>query len=845
MNIAFDAAAILGPMSKNRGIGNYTLSQFTGMINQDRKNHYFFLNMLEKEYHLSEFITNQAHFTEDFLDTGQNQMLMWNPAYHDIIGAAIRRYLKENQIDVFYITSPFAGPYIQYEKDWFEGVRVVATVYDIIPYVMKKQYLSDENAYQWYMRVVESLRWADRLFAISESVKTDLIEYLHFPEEQINIIWGGVDEHYQKLAITEAKKRALFQKFGITKPFVMCTGGEDGRKNLDGLIHAFGLLPKTLKEKYQLVVVCKLSEPALQKLSAVAKKSHVEKEVVFTNFVTDDELLLFYNLASLMAFPSKYEGFGLPIVEAWACGTPVLTADNSSLSQIGGDAAMLVDADSPRSIANGMAKMLSDPALLNAYARKGEERLKKYYRWENVNAQIISLLEKIPLCEKPSASVKPCIAFFTPLPPIESGISDYSVDIIHALCQYCDIDVYIDDNYEPTCDFPENVQIFHHEEYASRHKRYADTVFQMGNSTFHFYMYEYLRKYHGTLVLHDYNLHEAFYHLAIVKSNRDFQLYADLLTADYPEEIVKQYLDIFREQIQPDIYRYELNGWLVNQADHIIVHSQVARKKLLQRDVARNISVIPSYAKIYPLADTALCKEKYGFAPDQIIIAAFGGIHPTKRIFPILEAFYHLRQQNENVHLLFAGKLVLTEEDQALFHAYIHEHQLTDAVTVTGYINLEQFKEYIDMTDICLNLRYPSNGETSGSLMRILSRGKCVIINHIGSFSEIPDTICIKLPSVEDLQEQEADAIYQALKSLTENPSRRDMLGHAARRFAEQHLDIHEIAKQYYAVLTAGKQEPAVTEEILKIIRDDANLIRADIPGIAGTLAYALGRNPA
>jgi len=838
MNIAFDACAILGPMSRNRGIGNYALSQFTGMVERDHENSYFFLNTVDKEFRLSDHI-ERGKLTEDYLGTGADCALLRSEEYADVVGAAIKRYIADNKIDIFYITSPFESSFIRYHKEWFEGVKVVVTVYDIIPYVMKEKYLADKTTFDWYMKCIDDLRWADEIFVISESVKTDLVSLLNFPPERIKVIWGAVDAIYRKVEVSVTEETALMGKFGITKSFVMCTGGEDGRKNLDGLIRAYALMPADIRSKYQLVVVCKLSENGRKTLSEVAEKAGVKKDVIFTGFVTDDELLKFYNLASLMAFPSKYEGFGLPIVEAWACGTPVLTGNNSSLREIGGDAVVLVDADDDRSIADGMAKMLADEDILAEYAAKGEKRL-ELYRWDNINDGIIALLndiEPFPHTQKPQERVK--IAFFTPLPPIESGISDYSEDIISELCKYCDIDVFIDDGYAPTSRFPENVAVFSHKEYKAKASVYYDTVFQMGNSEFHYYMYDYIRKYHGTVVLHDYNLHGAFYHKAVTVDKGNFKLYRKFIEADFPERA--DYVDsIAAGTANPDIYGMELNSYITGAAERLIVHSNESKRKLLHRDISRNVEVIASYAKILPLTDSASIKEKNGISPETVVISAFGGIHATKRAMPILRAFAKLRNEHDNVMLLLAGKP--SAEIKPEIEAFVAENGLTGSVTVTGYIDIEKFKEYIDMTDICLNLRYPSNGETSGSLMRILAKGRCVMVNRIGSFAEIDPDICVMLPSVEEMGEvREPEEIYSALKKLVVQPELRREKGAAARRFAEDELDLRIVAEKYYRYILSDRKEPAVSEKTIAALRGDARVKPSDLPEIADTLAYAKG----
>lgn len=838
MNIAFDSYAILGYMSRNRGIGNYTLSQFVSMINNDHENKYFFLNLIDRDFKLSPMIKNN-NFTEDFIYTGKNNFLLHNDCYSEVVGNIIKNYIRENNIDIFYITSPFETAFTLYKKEWFEGVKTITTVYDIIPYIMKEKYLSDKNNFNCYMKCVNNLRWSDELFVISESVKTDLVKYLNFSPDNIKVIWGAVDERYRVVDISDSEKALLLDKFGITKPFVMCTGGEDGRKNLDGLIRAYSLMPENIRRSYQLVVVCKLSENGMKGLKTVAEAHNVGNDVIFTNFVSDEELLKFYNLASLMAFPSKYEGFGLPIVEAWACGTPVLTADNSSLKEIGGDAVILVNADSDKSIADGMSHMLSDEKILSEYTEKGVKRL-ELYRWDNVSKNIISLINNIQT--KKTSLSKPerlKIAFFTPLPPIQSGISDYSEDIINELCLYCDIDVFIEETYNATPVFPPNVVIYSHKAYPSRRSRYADTVFQVGNSEYHFYMYQYIKQFHGTVVLHDYNLHGAFHCLALGKGKGNYLLYRNMIDTDLPADIADNYIQSLKNgSALPDLYNMELNSYITDSADRIIVHSNYAKKKLLMKNIERNVTVIPLYAKILMPADSRILKQKNGFSADTVIISAFGGIHETKRIIPLLKSFSHLEKENKNVHLMLVGKP--SEDIKQELEQTINSENLNNSVTVTGYINLDKFNEYIDMTDICVNLRYPYNGETSGSLMRILAKGKCVVVNDIGSFSEIPDNACVKLPSVENMGEsRESETIYNILKQLTENEKERSETGLNARKFAQEELDIKSVAEKYYNVISSPKSVCPVTEKLIETLRNDRNMPASDIKEISETLAYA------
>ncbi|MDE7137422.1 MAG: hypothetical protein K2O29_03045, partial [Ruminococcus sp.] len=144
--------------------------------------------------------------------------------------------------------------------------------------------------------------------------------------------------------------------------------------------------------------------------------------------------------------------------------------------------------------------------------------------------------------------------------------------------------------------------------------------------------------------------------------------------------------------------------------------------------------------------------------------------------------------------------------------------------------------------DICINLSYPYNGETSGSRTRILAKGKSVIVNDIGSFSEIPDNACVKLPSVEDMGEsRETDEIYKVLKRLAENEKERSETGMNARKFAQEELDIKLAVEKYYNVISSSKSVCPVTEKLIDTLRNDRNMPASDIKDVSETLAYAKG----
>ena len=837
MNIAFDGIALLGPMSKNRGIGNYALSQLRTILRKDRKNKYFFFNVLEETDIFAEEIQDGLISQYNF-PMVVDRKRTFSEGFYDVYRSLLINFLADNKIDIFYITSPFDGSLPTYLKEWFGSTKVIATVYDIIPYVMKSHYFPNPADMKWYMERIDMLRWCDRYVVISQSVKDDLVHYLSFPAEKIDIIWGAPHNRFREINVPEKERIALCEKFGIDSPFVMCTGGDDERKNIAALISAFGKLPTELTKKFQLVIVCKLQDASARRYRALAKQLRIENRVVITNFVTDDELLDLYNLASLVAFPSTYEGFGLPVVEAWACGRPVLTSNNSSLVQIAGDAAVLVDPFSVDDISHGLEHALTE-ADLRQLAERGRKRLREF-QWDMVAQWTIDSFQKAGAgIQQTRQAAKRRIAFFSPLPPVQSGISDYSVDMLWELRKYFDIDVFIDNGYKPDCKLPESTRIFLHADYEAHRAEYFDTVFQMGNSEYHIYMWQYLRRYGGTLVLHDYNMHGVFRLKALAQDN-NIALYQKIIEEEVGPTTALQYIRNIKKGAGPQIHSLELNSYLANYADQIIVHSEESKRKLLIRDSHRNVAWIRHYAKIDEMPHKVNARNALGIPSDAFVVAAFGHIHETKRVIPLVYAFARLAKKHPRAQLIFVGKL--DQNLRSSFSKSIDELSLSNRVTVTGYTDLARFKQYIDATDVCVNLRWPYNGETSGSLMRILAKGKCVVVNDVGSFSEIPDNACVKLPSVAEMTDgQEVVEIFNVLNQLIELPEQRERFERAARKFAEDELDIAKIGKQYADFINA-KRKTCVTDELLGRLKAEAQRERfsdGKLRQLAKILSYA------
>jgi len=836
MNIAIDVMAI--SLSKNRGIGYYTSGQLKALFELDKTNRYFLLNLYD-DFSLKNELQYGDNVSEHFIYTGKN-LFLWD--YPKLINSFFQNFIQEHKIDLFYLTSPVVFRCLL-DKSWFINTKYIVTCYDIIPYIFPDIYLRSPEIKTQYNKALEFIINSDCILAISQSVKNDMIKYIGVDENKIQVIYAGADTNrFRVINLSEDDKLQIRKKYAILDDFILCVGGDDERKNMAYLIESYSRLPKELRSQYQLVIVCNLLKSSEERYYAVAKENSVADRVIFTNFISDEDLTKLYNMAYVSAFVSRYEGFGLPVLESMMCGVPVLTSNNSSLGEIAKDAAILADPFDLNDITRGLNELLLNTDL-DVLRRAGFARA-ECFSWEKTAKLTLEAMCRITPHQSLPLEERNCknIAFFTPLPPIQSGISDYSVDIIQQLAKYYSIDVFIDIGYTHNCLLPQNVNVYKHTQFHKKRSQYYKLIFHMGNNTYHEYMLEYTRKYNGVVVLHDCNLHGLL--MAITSQKQNMKDYKEMLSNDYNKDEIQELITAIHSG--KPVSDYIVNGFVTNFADVIIVHSNWAKKQLLLKNIEANVKCIPLYAKIpnYSFDESEEVKQsarkKLQISDENIVIAAFGFIQETKRSLPTLIAVRRVIEEFPQTKMIFVGKI--TNEIEKDFFSYVAKYELQDNVFVTGYTSLETFLLYIEASDICLNLRYPYYGETSGGLSRILAAGKCVVLNDIGSFSEIPDACCIKLPSPMNMFiEEEEERIYEALIDLIKNTKKRIEIGIAARRFAEKELEINKIIQQYLNVLSRPLKKKVLTKELLlQIIDQVENTIDEDKFNLARTLAYTM-----
>jgi len=278
--------------------------------------------------------------------------------------------------DVVFVPSVFEGfvDNIPISIKKFRNVNTAVVLYDLIPLIYPHFYLADKKMKHWYYYRLNQFRAADAFVAISESSKREGIEYLNLKEGDFCVAYPAPSESFRVL--DEPDERVL-ENYGISKRYLLYVpGGYDFRKNVEALILAFGKLPKEIKDKLQLVIASKIDEYNERRLKELARK--VGANVVLAGYIRDEDLSTLYNLCELFVHPSLHEGFGLPVVEAMACGAPVIGSDSSSIAEIIKRSDALFNPKDINSISSKILEVLENDEFREELRRYGLKRAKDF-----------------------------------------------------------------------------------------------------------------------------------------------------------------------------------------------------------------------------------------------------------------------------------------------------------------------------------------------------------------------------------------------------------------------------------------------------------------------------------
>ncbi len=369
------------------------------------------------------------------------------------------------------------------------------------------------------------------------------------------------------------------------------------------------------------------------------------------------------------------------------------------------------------------------------------------------------------------------IAFLSPLPPAKSGIADYSEALLAELSRLADVSVFVNgDSFQPD--------------------GFDAAIYQVGNNPDHAHAYRAALSHPGIVVLHEANLHHLIAEITIRPG--DWDGYMREVEFEGGAPAIEYARRVRALEIGPDYDGLPMLRRLMERARGLIVHSQYVAEQARQAGYRGPVAVIPHGAWIPPV-ERMKGRLRLGLDISSPLVGIFGHLKPYKRIGQSLRAMRRL------LRLLPEAKMILAGEPhpELALDQYLRDPLLSAAVRVLGHTPAEEFVDYIAACDVVLNLRYPTVGETSGTLLRALGAGKAVIVSDVGAFREFPDDICLKAP----IGEGEEELLFQYLNLLFSRPELAKAMSERARAWVSRECSWALAAKRYLAFAEAVAED--------------------------------------
>ena len=358
MTIAFDVSYI---QERRTGYGRASLELLRSLLSLDQENHYALHGW---SYSLDNAeITKLAQRNVKISLTripGFVRRFYWNT----LRTPSIEVFVKD--FDLFHSPDPLLPP--------AGRKRTIATLHDL-SYKKFPQFF-ERHVLRWDKSVARSVKSASAVIVPSEHTKSDLLEFFKIPEERVEVVYFPVSSMFHPGSDAKSDE-AVGKKHGLQSPFALFVGTIEPRKNLTRLVKAFEMLHREKKSELRLVLVGKrgwLCDRIFETLAV----SGVRERIQYLEYVADEELASIYRLAQFLVYPSMYEGYGFPVLEAMASGIPVITSNTSSLKEIGLGAAFLADPMNIEELAQAMQRMAETASLRMELSQRGIEQVKKF-----------------------------------------------------------------------------------------------------------------------------------------------------------------------------------------------------------------------------------------------------------------------------------------------------------------------------------------------------------------------------------------------------------------------------------------------------------------------------------
>ncbi len=806
-----------GVLTVNRGMGRFTQQQLRETLAIDDHNEYVLFCLPGADRNLilpSIRKARNVSIAEIGLSASRRQAM----ASLKVDTGSLLRHAEEYQewierqrVDLYHATTPFLWHDIPLLD--FNVCPYVSTYYDAIPVLYAPHYVAPDSVLVDRMHFASRVtRRSDRLIAISTSARNDAMQVLGYPRDRIDIAHPIADPWFRlhtEGERTEALGR-LRRRLDLGDTYVMCVPHLHFSKNLDNIASGYALLPADLRRRMPLVIVCHLSDVEVRLVRDLTDRLGITDQVRLTGFVSEDELAALYGQATVFLHASRYEGFGLPALEAMHCGAAIVASNTSSLPEVVGDAAVLVDSNLPESIAEGLRRVAEDGALRAQLRERGVTQAKKFTGEQLGRATLAAYTGAV---SGKASVVRRRLALWTPLPPLATGAGDYAGELLEQLSQTCDVEVFVDDGYLPDAAMrsPGSVQ---HASAFSRRQRQAPfdaILYQVGASEYHWYMYGPLKQWPGIVTLHD--LTWSHVHYARLARLNDYHGLHKLIARLEGPEAAREFEPILRmapeqraDAAKSFFDTHYLLGDIVQESRAIIVPTEELGREVTERYHPRAPVLTVEMGVTDPTSDAPAWEKdvlrlEAGLDPEAFVVGVFGSVFPIKRLSQIYQAFSDLLKANPKARLLVVGDGPASH--LADLHHLAERLGIASAIVQVGHVPVadpkdrERFHRLLQICDVVVNLRWPSHKQMSGTLARAIAAGKPIIITDLPEWRYLPGSFCTRIPA----GESEAARLAETLLDMAAHESIVATQSSAARAYFEQHATLPGMAARYIDIV--------------------------------------------
>ena len=751
------------------------------------------------------FMVPSSNFHTFFPCTDKSDVLMSlkDRDRTEVIREALLTKIKP---DIVFITSLFEGQVdnaVVTAQNSNSKYKTVVILYDLIPLLYPGSYLKNRQSKLWYQKRLEQLKKIDCILTISDYTKKTANNLLNITGKKLLNISGAIDHEF------------FFVSEDITrKNYIFSVSGLDPRKNLSFLIESFSKSILLLKNNFKLIITCNITQQAVYELRALIKKLNLkDDQVIFTGYVTDNEILKLYRECSLFVFPSWQEGFGLPVLEAMACGAPVLAANAASIPEIGGDSLIYFDPFSVQDLTNKIVSTLGDPNILLSQSLNNIKKAKSF-QWSKVAQKSI---EAIKTTAKETVNIQPKLtkgekkhrlAYFSPMPPDRSGVAEYSEKLSQELQKYYEVTI-IASAKDYKSEWVKRLKYEKKEKFFSNSNSFDRVLYHFGNSHFHVEMFDFLKARPGVSVLHD------FFLGGVISIRPDKY---SLIYKNHGYQAIKKILKTTDSQF---LNEHPANLSVFQDSHGVLVHSSYALglvKEWYGDSGLEKSAVVPLFRDKACRLSREKARKKLKVDQNQFIVASFGHLGPNKLNNRLLDVWL-ASELSKTCQLVFVGQAGHSEFDKS-FISKIKKNERKAQVICTGWISKEEYFAWLSCVDIAVQLRADTRGETSAAALDCLSFSIPTIVNAHGDLASFPRNTVMMIPdNFSDFD------LMHAIEKLSLDKGHRSRLSKEGSTYVLNNHEIEKCGLAYYSAIENFYSSKSLNiESIFKLLKQNRRL---------------------